>query len=74
MAEEPGAAAFSTQKQIAGDIQRCRDGQVLIDGLDAELACVERAFEMDGFSIEQDVAAVGDERAGQCRRQRRPAR
>src|SRR5262249_9541844 len=52
---------------------RRRDGEVLVDGLDAGAARVDGALEVHRLAVEQDLALVGDRRARQRLDERRLA-
>ena len=60
VAEEAGPAQLAAEEQVLGDGHRRRDGQVLVDRLDAGAARVDRAPEVDRLAVEQDLALVGD--------------
>ena len=56
--QRAGSAQFATEIEVARDIKRGRDRQLLIDSLDPSYACIERAAEMDRLSVQQDFAFV----------------
>jgi hypothetical protein len=66
---EPGERGrqvlFAAQEQVAGYVQRGGQGQVLVDRLDAELARLGRVGDVDRLPVDQDVALVGDQGAGE---------
>ena len=68
---EAGRADLAAEEHIVGDRQRRRQRQILIDGLDAGLARVDRRAEMHDFAGEPDLARVGDHRAAERLDQRR---
>jgi hypothetical protein len=64
-AEDAGLAFLAAEEQVVGDVEAGRDRQGLVDGLDAGGAGVHRRAEMHRLAVEEDLAAVRDQRAGQ---------
>jgi hypothetical protein len=62
-AQRPGAARLAAEEEVLGDGHRRGDGEVLVDGLDAGAARVERPAEAHRAPAEVDVAGVGGEGA-----------
>jgi hypothetical protein len=58
-AEEARAAELAAEEQVLGDGHGRRHGQVLVHRLDAGAARVDRAAEVHGCAVEQDLAVVG---------------
>ena len=69
------AAAFelAAEEQILGDRHRGGDSEILVNGLDAGAASIDRALEVNRVAIEANLALVGNERAGEGLDQRRLA-
>ena len=58
-------ADLSAEEHVVGDRQRRRQGEILIDGLDAGFARIERRLEIDGLAGEHDLAGVRNHRSAQ---------
>src|SRR5579875_627887 len=69
-AEEPLAADLPGQEQVAGDVERRGDGELLVDGLDAGVPRVLGAPEPHLGSVHHDGSPVRDQRSGQALDQR----
>ena len=63
LARHAAAQDLAAEEEVLGDGERRRDREVLVDGLDALLACVERAVEAHLVAVENDRSLVGDDRA-----------
>ena len=72
-AADPGQALLATEEQVARDVERGRDGEVLVDRLDAGTARVLRALEPTALAVEEDLAVVGDVGAREALDERRLA-
>ena len=57
------AADLPRQEEIAGDVQRRRNGQGLVDRLDPGVARVLRTPEMNLLAVDEDAALVRDQGA-----------
>src|SRR3982751_4783981 len=64
-AQRPLPLDLATQEQVGGDVQGRGHRQVLVDGLDAGQLSVVRAAEVHGLTVQQDLAGVGDDVAGE---------
>src|SRR5439155_26527060 len=71
--ERPAAAALAPEEHVGGDIERWGDGEILVDGLDARAARVERRPEVHGLTVEADLTLVGVDRPRERLDQRRLA-
>ena len=57
---------LATEENVGGDVERRRDGEVLIDGFDTGAARVSWGVEMRAFAVEEDLPLVGLQRAREC--------
>ena len=71
--ERAGLPPLAAEKQVVGDRQRRRQSEVLVDGLDAGVARLDRRAEMHRLAVHQHLAGIGDDRAGEHLDQRRLA-
>ena len=67
------ATLLAGEVEVARDVERGDDGQLLVDRLDAGLAGVLRLLEVDRLPVQRDLAGVGDVGPGQALDQRRLA-
>ena len=67
----PSCALFAAEVQVRRHVERGRDGEVLVDRLDAGAARILRALERHRLAVEEDLALVGDLGAGEALDQRR---
>ena len=61
----PGRLLFTAEEQVAGDVQCRRDGEGLVDGLDAGVAGVHRGLEVRRLPVQEDLAGVHGQGSGQ---------
>src|SRR5262245_44229940 len=66
--------ALAPEVHVGCDVESGRDREVLVDGLDPELARVARRPKRGARAVEPDLARIGLQRAGQRLDQRRLAR
>src|SRR5215216_4069272 len=64
-AERPGADQLAAEEQVGRRVELGRQRQVLVHGLDAELAGRHRVRDGDLAALEPDLAAIGGEGARQ---------
>src|SRR5690606_33770838 len=64
-AEAPRLALLAAEEQVVGDVEGGRDGEVLVDGLDACPPGVHGAAELHPLPVQVDLPLVGDERPAQ---------
>ena len=57
-AKHAAAANLAAEEEVGGDVQRGRDGEVLVDGLDAGAARVEGRAGSAPLAVQQDLALV----------------
>src|SRR6185437_9306980 len=69
----PALPCLAAEEDVGRDVERGRDREILVDGLDAGPARVERPAEVDGLPVEPDLALVWLQRARQRLDQRRLA-
>ncbi len=72
--KQPAAANFSTQKEVGRDIEGRSDGEILVYSLDAALARVEGALEVNRHPVQQDFPLIWYHRAAKHFDQRALAR
>ena len=65
-AERSLATLLAGEVEVARDVERRDDRQLLVDGLDAGLAGVLRLLEVHRLPVHRDLAGVGDVRAGEA--------
>ena len=65
-AERARLALLAAEEQVVGDVEAGCDRERLVDGLDAGVARLHRVLEVHGLAVEQDLALVRHERAGQA--------
>ena len=70
LAHDARRARLAAEEQVVGDVQRGRDRQRLVDGLDPVRARIQRRAHVDRLAVEQDLALVGHDRAGEALDQR----
>ena len=70
---EDAAARLAAEEQIAGDVDRVAERQVLVDHLDARGRASAGEAKATGVAVDLDRAGVGDDGAGQHLAQRRLA-
>ncbi len=56
---------LAAEEQVGRHVEIVAQGEVLVDRLDAEVLGVARAADRGLLPVEQDLAGVGGERAGQ---------
>ena len=64
--ERARPAYLAAEEQVRRRCQGGRHGEVLVDGLDARAAGVRRALELDRPAVEEDLALVRHEGAGEA--------
>src|SRR5205807_348922 len=62
---------LAPEEQVLGDVERGRQRQVLVNGLDAAAPSLERVAEMHRCPIEEDLSLIGSDRTRQRLDQRR---
>src|SRR5205823_3357692 len=72
-AERVGPTYLAAEEDVRRDVERRRDGEILIDGLDPGTARVAGGPEVHGLGVEQDLALVRLDRARERLDQRRLA-
>ena len=72
-AQRTGSAPFPTQEHVGRDVQRRRNRQGLVDGLDAGTSGVLRRLEVHLLAVQVDLSGVWDQGAGESLDQRRLA-
>jgi hypothetical protein len=64
-AQDAAPPYLPAEEQVAGDIEGGRDGEVLVDGLDAVSPGVQGGAELNGVAVQPDVSGVGLDGAGE---------
>src|SRR4051794_24358428 len=72
-AEHAGGARLAAEEQVVGDVEGRADGEGLVDGLDPVATGVDRRLHLDGLTVHEDLALVGDDGAREALDQRRLA-
>ena len=60
-AERSRPAAFPAEEHIGGDVESRGHRQGLVDGFDSRMVGVLRPLELDGASVQEQLAGIGDE-------------
>jgi hypothetical protein len=69
--EGAAEANLATEEEILGDVEHRDDREILVDGLDAVVAGVDRGVERDRAAVDADLAIVRLEGAGENLDERR---
>src|SRR5690606_38567981 len=72
-AEDARLAFLASEIQVARDVQRRRDGEVLVDRLDSRRTRLLRPVETDGMPVQQELSRVRGVGAREALDQRRLA-
>ena len=70
---KPGQPLLAAEVEVARDVERGGDGEVLVDRLDAGLAGVLRVLELDRLAVDEDLAGIGHVRPREALDERRLA-
>src|SRR4051794_38262520 len=62
LAEQARRPRLAAEEQVVGDVERGRDGERLVDGLNPVRPRVDRRAHLDRLAVEADLALVGDHR------------
>jgi hypothetical protein len=73
LAEQARAHDLAAEEHVGAGVELGRQREVLVDGLDAQAARVERRVQLDRVALEEDLAGIGLVDAGQRLDQRRLA-
>ena len=58
LSERTATAQLASEEEIRGDVERRRDGQILVDRLDAGAPRIERRAEVHELAVEADLPLV----------------
>ena len=59
LVEQVAAEPLAAEEHVLDDVEVVAEGQVLVDGLDAEARCVPRVVDVDRLAVPEDLAVVG---------------
>src|SRR5713101_3069374 len=64
LVERPAAEELPAQEHVLDDVEVVAQGEVLVDGLDSEPACIACAADVDRLALPEDLTVVGHVHAG----------
>src|SRR5712692_2063416 len=59
LVERPAAEELPAQEHVLDDVEVVAQGEVLVDGLDSEPACIACAADVDRLALPEDLTVVG---------------